>query len=286
MNARFYLPGTGRFASADTIVPDPADPQSLNRYTYARNNPLNASDPTGFWDCASDAEYNRCVEWITRILSLLESDGGPTAHGLYSWFMEYDSQWIERNGIGVLFRTVDDGNFSAAVPICGGATGLCNAVNDPTIEIQRRKLAGLPDHKMAALIGHEMVHLYQGDIDAFSVLGEAGAYYTQASLLQEFRETPEWHSAYFLQEINTSNGSYSVSDVKRARNQLVEVGSYSRLLPTYPLNGPSPTCGYGGCPTPNFYGLVVEPVRFFSTGAGLGVKLPTSTAGSGGNIPR
>ncbi len=29
-NARFYLPGIGRFASADTIVPDPVNPQQLN----------------------------------------------------------------------------------------------------------------------------------------------------------------------------------------------------------------------------------------------------------------
>ena len=33
MNARFYVAEAGRFASADTIVPDPATPQSLNRYS-------------------------------------------------------------------------------------------------------------------------------------------------------------------------------------------------------------------------------------------------------------
>lgn len=32
--ARYYDPGLGRFISADTIVPRPASPQSLNRYTY------------------------------------------------------------------------------------------------------------------------------------------------------------------------------------------------------------------------------------------------------------
>ncbi len=39
MNARYYLPGTGRFLSADTIVPDPANPQSFNRYSYVNNSP-------------------------------------------------------------------------------------------------------------------------------------------------------------------------------------------------------------------------------------------------------
>ena len=32
-NARYYLPDLGRFLSADTIVPDPARPQSLNRFS-------------------------------------------------------------------------------------------------------------------------------------------------------------------------------------------------------------------------------------------------------------
>jgi RHS repeat-associated protein len=46
-NAGFYDPALGRFIQADTLVPDPADPQSLNRYSYVRNNPLNRIDPDG-----------------------------------------------------------------------------------------------------------------------------------------------------------------------------------------------------------------------------------------------
>ena len=45
--ARFYSPVIGRFISPDTLVPDPADPQDFNRYSYARNNPLKYTDPTG-----------------------------------------------------------------------------------------------------------------------------------------------------------------------------------------------------------------------------------------------
>jgi len=45
--ARLYDPVIGRFISADTIVPNPEDPQSLNRYSYCLNNPLRYIDPTG-----------------------------------------------------------------------------------------------------------------------------------------------------------------------------------------------------------------------------------------------
>jgi RHS repeat-associated protein len=48
-NARYYNPQLGRFISPDTIVPDPANPQALNRYGYALNNPLIYTDPSGQW---------------------------------------------------------------------------------------------------------------------------------------------------------------------------------------------------------------------------------------------
>ncbi|MGH9897061.1 MAG: RHS repeat-associated core domain-containing protein, partial [bacterium] len=44
---RYYDPEIGRFISADTIVPDPNNPQSLNRYSYVNNNPISNIDPSG-----------------------------------------------------------------------------------------------------------------------------------------------------------------------------------------------------------------------------------------------
>jgi RHS repeat-associated protein len=46
-NARYYDPGLGRFVSADTVVPDFANPQALNRYAYTLGNPLRYTDPSG-----------------------------------------------------------------------------------------------------------------------------------------------------------------------------------------------------------------------------------------------
>ena len=38
--SRAYEPEIGRFVSPDSVVPDPLNPQSLNRYGYVFNNPL------------------------------------------------------------------------------------------------------------------------------------------------------------------------------------------------------------------------------------------------------
>jgi len=45
--ARYYDPALARFLSADSVVPYPDDPQSRNRYSYVRNNPLLYTDPSG-----------------------------------------------------------------------------------------------------------------------------------------------------------------------------------------------------------------------------------------------
>ncbi len=46
-HARYYSAAGGRFLSPDTLVPNAEEPQSLNRYTYCQNNPLNLVDPNG-----------------------------------------------------------------------------------------------------------------------------------------------------------------------------------------------------------------------------------------------
>jgi RHS repeat-associated protein len=46
-NARWHDPAVGRFLQPDTIVPQPGDPQSLNRYSYVLNNPVRYIDSSG-----------------------------------------------------------------------------------------------------------------------------------------------------------------------------------------------------------------------------------------------
>ena len=45
--ASFYAPYLNRFLQPDSVIPDPANPQSWNRFSYVENRPVNATDPTG-----------------------------------------------------------------------------------------------------------------------------------------------------------------------------------------------------------------------------------------------
>jgi len=61
----------GRFITPDTIVPNPANPQSLNRYSYCLNNPLKWVDPSGHF-LSEAAERN-----IANIAAYLNGEPLP-----------------------------------------------------------------------------------------------------------------------------------------------------------------------------------------------------------------
>jgi hypothetical protein len=57
----------GRFVSADSIVPDFANPQGLNRYSYAGNNTLRFTDPTGHYEFEEDPDDHFQTYRLTKI---------------------------------------------------------------------------------------------------------------------------------------------------------------------------------------------------------------------------
>ncbi len=80
--ARSYWPFAGRFISPDTIVPQPGDPQSLNRYAYTRNNALRYTDPTGMFSEDEIMKYYGVKTW-DEVLALYEKGG--RLEGLWGW---------------------------------------------------------------------------------------------------------------------------------------------------------------------------------------------------------
>ncbi len=67
--ARYYSPTLGHFTQPDTVIQDVYDPQSLNRYSYVRNNPYKYNDPTGYYFSPLDfLDYASLVESIYSMI--------------------------------------------------------------------------------------------------------------------------------------------------------------------------------------------------------------------------
>jgi RHS repeat-associated protein len=60
--ARYYVSRLGRFSSTDPLAGNTSDPQSLNRYVYARDLPMMLVDPSGQDDCPKSTRRKRQTE--------------------------------------------------------------------------------------------------------------------------------------------------------------------------------------------------------------------------------
>ena len=101
MNGRIYDPEIGRFLSADPFVQAPGFTQSFNRYSYAFNNPLKYTDPSGF----SAADGVRCDfqcgrgasgDVFVSFSALTRMPGMPSFRGS---FFPRDASWRLRTRI-------------------------------------------------------------------------------------------------------------------------------------------------------------------------------------------
>lgn len=81
MNGRLYDATTGLFVQADPHVTDPLNLQNYNRYAYVLNNPLNATDPSGFDPegvsvNGANAAWGFLSSWVDLFSSLSNVFGG------------------------------------------------------------------------------------------------------------------------------------------------------------------------------------------------------------------
>jgi len=79
LSFRWYRAYLNHFTQPDTIIPDPGDPKSYNRYAYVNYNPLKYTDPTGH-SCADVAGEEDCVDLTPE--ELLDIFYGVVAIGL------------------------------------------------------------------------------------------------------------------------------------------------------------------------------------------------------------
>jgi RHS repeat-associated protein len=167
-----YLSGAqGRFTSADPMDGWQGDPQSWNKYAYARNNPLLYTDPSGMryticdtsgncHDDYSDADFDKNLSGTSKNGVIYDNDGNKI--GTYQrtsfddlspmgnmFFNEMSNRRAESNGKIAIF-----GAASGATGVAGGvatATGTVAAVIDG-VTYTAEQLAALGPVVLARLV--------------------------------------------------------------------------------------------------------------------------------------
>jgi RHS repeat-associated protein len=167
MNARYYLPEVGRFISADTIVPQPENPQSYNRYAYGFNNPVKYTDPSGHvaqcWTMDENGSNVSCDEWMIEAMTILGLEGGLDGAELsilfWQWFNDPDK-----------LLSIYAYNLNSSFMF----TRQLHA-DTANIYVGKDVVAGFEPGDIA-LLGHELEHVSQGTWQAWSIQGEVLAY--------------------------------------------------------------------------------------------------------------
>ncbi|MFN8005047.1 MAG: RHS repeat-associated core domain-containing protein [Acidobacteriota bacterium] len=104
-NARMYHSARGRFATPDPLgmkASDPKNPQSLNRYAYTQNDPVNFVDKSGMFREAPDGNNGGSPECRSTFVTIgwIERDG-PTGTGFLSYGFTYTSCINSSGGMNV-----------------------------------------------------------------------------------------------------------------------------------------------------------------------------------------
>jgi len=97
-HSRWYDDSLGRFIQPDSIIPD-GNPQSLNRFSYVGNNPINFTDPSGHTSC-SDIPNEQAKQYC-------EDQGGVPGFGIdilpaESYGITLSNGWSDSNKQNVM----------------------------------------------------------------------------------------------------------------------------------------------------------------------------------------
>jgi RHS repeat-associated protein len=144
MNGRLLDPKLGRVISADPTVPAPLFSQSFNRFSYAYNNPLKYTDPSGFGPCdyVSLCRLGRALgEHMTPcpLGSCGSGSGGVDSGYVAPMSQEYMDAWLAA--------------FFAWQNEPAGQAEMMLAIKGPADSLAKTDQGGLPPTSQATFVG-------------------------------------------------------------------------------------------------------------------------------------
>ena len=172
--ARYLSSAQGRFTSADPLLSSATiyNPQTWNRYSYALNNPLKYTDPTGLYICnGTDSECQQFTQSLKDVTAARDSykKGSDEYNQLNSALTAYGKAGVD-NGVTVAFGAIASGaagNTDVGVNVDANGSKIVTATNPTgqnisvTIDLsQNTSVNGF--NRLAVTAAHEGSHVADG----------------------------------------------------------------------------------------------------------------------------
>jgi RHS repeat-associated protein len=147
--ARMYWPQIGRFISADSVMGEPGNPASLNRYSYVLNNPCKYTDATGHCPMCIGAGIGAVVGGVGA--GMLSYNAGVRGWDLVGDVLfGVGAGGLAGSGVGALVGAATGGGVAAAA--AGGGAALAAGRNAPAVTLDTNALiAGIEGGEAAAV---------------------------------------------------------------------------------------------------------------------------------------
>jgi RHS repeat-associated protein len=157
--ARYYASSLLRWTSADPVTSNIYDPQSLNKYTYVRNDPINLIDPDGRdWDPLAEIVKLRGMGWGVRdIMTYFSSLPGMSFNpGLYYYILAQGAEFLGQVNsalaasvtytppLGPIYSSGNDGGGGGTTdPLTNAQSLLPSAKSEASKDLSKTACSGL-----------------------------------------------------------------------------------------------------------------------------------------------
>jgi RHS repeat-associated protein len=154
---RYYDPEISRFISPDPFVQDEEDPQNLNRYSYVNNDPINYTDPSGYFYMGkgiadgpggSSGIFMRVLGGIVGFLNggiwgalvgsgVIDSSFGMSSNAIHVAQILGGIMSLLGGNPGGMFQISAGAVGLSGTPGSGGVSGMLSSLGDLTLGLAR-----------------------------------------------------------------------------------------------------------------------------------------------------